>query len=169
MGSVTGMLRPRLGTLSQAARRVNRLRRYVLAGPVDVGQVVARITQFGPDASPRLVSYVVGLAGRAPSSVWTDGLAGLMDADFRHALRHIRVPALVAVGDSDRVTPPASAMAMASELPDGRLEIVEGAGHMAMLERHDVVTEKLATFAGEITQARKSSSGNVAKQRRRRA
>ncbi len=37
MGSVTELLRPRLGSLGQAAQRVNRLRRYVLSRPTDVG------------------------------------------------------------------------------------------------------------------------------------
>ncbi len=150
MGSITGVLRPRLGTLAQAARRVDRLRRAVLAGPADVGHLIARITQFGPDASPSVVSYVVGLAGRAPTEVWTQGLAELMDADFRSALDRVTVPALVLVGDHDRVTPPASAMALAAALPNARLEVVERAGHMAMLERHDVVNARLAAFADEI-------------------
>ena len=39
--------------------------------------------------------------------------------DFRHALARITVPALVAVGDQDRVTPPAVAVELAAALPDG--------------------------------------------------
>ncbi len=150
MGSVTELLRLRLGSLTAAARRVDRLRRAVLASPTDLGHLVARITQFGPDASPHLVSYVVGLAARAPSEVWTDGLAGLMDMDLRHALRHVTVPALVVVGEHDRVTPPGAAVALVGELPDGRLEVLEGAGHIAMLERHEAFNERLAAFAGGV-------------------
>ncbi|HZP90487.1 MAG TPA: alpha/beta hydrolase [Actinomycetota bacterium] len=150
MGSITGMLRPRLGTLVQAARRVDRLRRAVLAGPADIGRLIARMTQFGPDAPPHVVNYVVGLAGRAPAEVWTEGLAELMSADVRPALNRVVVPALVVVGDHDRVTPPASAIALAAALPNARLEVVEQAGHMAMMERPDVVNERLAAFADEI-------------------
>ncbi|HZP89468.1 MAG TPA: alpha/beta hydrolase [Actinomycetota bacterium] len=150
MGSITGVLRPRLGTLVEAARRVDRLRWAVLGSPARIGHLLARITQFGPDASPQVVSYVVGLAGRASTEVWTQGLAELMGADFRHALDRVSVPALVVVGDRDRVTPPASAMALAAALPDARLEVVERAGHMAMLERHDVVNRQLAAFADEV-------------------
>lgn len=149
MGSVTGLLRPRLGSLSQAARRVNRLRRYVVAGRGDVGALVARATQFGPGASPHVVNHVVGLAARAPSQVWTDGLAELMDVDLRYALGHVAVPTLVAVGDHDRVTPPAAAMVLVGELPDARLEIVEGAGHLPMLERPSAMNDMLARFASD--------------------
>ena len=149
MGSITGLLRPRLGSWRQAAERVNRLRRAVVASPADVSHVLTRVTQFGPDASPHLVDYVVGLAARAPSDVWTDGLAGLMDMDLRHAVLHVRVPSLVVVGEHDRVTPPASAVRLVGAMPEGRLEVIAGAGHMPMLERHDAFNAKLRAFAEE--------------------
>ena len=80
MGSLTELLRPRLGSVREAAARVNRLRRAVLAGPKDVGHVVARITQFGPDAPPHVVDYVVALAARvAVARVDRRALAALMD------------------------------------------------------------------------------------------
>ncbi|MGZ5292035.1 MAG: alpha/beta fold hydrolase [Actinomycetota bacterium] len=147
MGSITGLLRPRLGSIRQAAGRVNRLRQYVLSSPGDVAGLVARLTQFGPHASPHTVDYIVGLAARAPSEVWTDALAGLMDMDLRHAVRHVRVPSLVLVGEHDRVTPPSSAVALAGELPDGRLEVLEGAGHLPMLEVHEEFNRRLGRFA----------------------
>jgi pimeloyl-ACP methyl ester carboxylesterase len=150
MGSVTGLLRPRLGSVREAALRVNRVRRYVVSRPGDIGGLAARMTQFGPDASHHLVDYVVGLAARAPSSVWTDGLAGLMDVDLRHAVRHVRQPALVVVGEHDRITPPAAALELTGELSDGRLEVIPGAGHIAMMERHEEFNRVLTSFADEV-------------------
>jgi pimeloyl-ACP methyl ester carboxylesterase len=135
MGSVTELLRPRLGSISAAAKRVDRLRRAVLASPVDVSGAVARVTQFGPDAPARVVDHVVELAQRTASDVWIDGLPQLMETDLRHAVAHIIVPALVVVGEHDRVTPPAAAIALAGALPDGRLVVLPGAGHIPMLER----------------------------------
>jgi pimeloyl-ACP methyl ester carboxylesterase len=147
MGSVTELLRPRLGTLSAAARRVDRLRRAVLASPIDLSGVVARVTQFGPDAPPHVVDHVVALAQRTASEVWTDGLPELMEMDLRHAVPCIRVPALVVVGEHDRVTPPAAAIQLAGALPDGRLSVVHGAGHIPMLERPDELVRELDAFA----------------------
>jgi len=155
MGSITQVLRPRMGSIRQIAGRVDHLRNYVVASPADVGRVIARLTQFGPHASPRLVDYVVGLAGHAPQEVWTDGLAGLMDMDLRHALHHVRVPSLVIVGDHDRVTPPASAVTLAAELPDGRLEVIEGAGHVLMLERPEEFNAKVSGFATRVVRNRR--------------
>ena len=149
MGSVTGMLRPRFGSLSQAVDRVNRLRRSVVAGRGDVGALIARATQFGPDAPPHVVNHIVGLAAGAPSEVWTDGLAELMDVDLRHALGHLTVPTLVAVGDHDRVTPPAAAMILVGELLDARLEIVEGAGHFVEMEQPDPLASLVTRFLTE--------------------
>lgn len=147
MGSITGLLRPRLGSLRQAVTRVDRVRRAVLASPGDVAGLVARLTQFGPHASPHVVAYVVSLAGRAPTEVWTDGLAGLMDLDLRHALEHVGVPALVLVGGHDRVTPPSAAVALADALPDARLEVINDAGHIPMMEMHEEFNRRLERFS----------------------
>ncbi|HEU4527272.1 MAG TPA: alpha/beta fold hydrolase [Actinomycetota bacterium] len=155
MGSVTSVLRPRLGSVRDAAVRLNRIRQHVMARPGDIGGLAARITQFGPDASPHLVDHVVRLAARAPSAVWTDGLAGLMDMDVRHAVHHVRVPALVIVGEHDRITPPAQAVELAGELPDGRLEMVPGAGHVPMMERHEEFNRAVQAFAAETLGARR--------------
>lgn len=150
MGSIAGALRPRFGSLSDAARRVDRLRRLVVSRPGDLAGLVARVTQFGPDASPHLVEHVVSLAARAPTEVWTDGLAGLLEMDLRHALEHVCVPTLVAVGEHDRVTPPSAAVQLVGALPFGRLEVIPRAGHQAMLERHDDVNDLLSRFADEV-------------------
>jgi pimeloyl-ACP methyl ester carboxylesterase len=150
MGSVTELLRPRLGTFRVAAERVDRLRKAVLASPADLSGAIARMTQFGPDASPEVVAHVVALAGRARSQVWTDGLAVLMEMDLRDAVRHVSVPALVVVGEHDRVTPPAAAVVLAGELPLGSLAVMEGAGHMPMLECPRELNERLRAFARQV-------------------
>ncbi|MFN8232148.1 MAG: alpha/beta fold hydrolase [Actinomycetota bacterium] len=104
------------------------------------------------------------LAGRASSQVWTDGLAGLMEMDLRHALPRVTVPALVIVGEHDRVTPPAAAVELAGALPRGELTILPGAGHIAMLERPDELNRALERFAGRILSA--SSPSTTPKRKR---
>lgn len=157
MGGVTNLLRPRLGSVAAAARRVDRLRKAILAGPGDVSAIVARVTQFAPEATDDVVNHVLHLAERASSVVWTDGLSELMRMDFRHALPRVTVPALVAVGDQDRVTPPAVAVELAAALPEGRLFIVEGAGHIAMLERPERLNPELRSLAREAMRLGKGS------------
>ncbi len=146
MGSITDLVRPRLG-LGATARRVDQLRRAVLAGPADLRGTVVRLTQLGPEAPQHVVDHVVNLAARASSEVWTGGLAELMEMDMRHALPRLKVPAVVVVGEHDRVTPPAAAIELAGTLPDGRLVVIEGAGHMPMLERASEMNREIRAFA----------------------
>jgi pimeloyl-ACP methyl ester carboxylesterase len=153
MGSVTGMLRPRLATFATAARRVDRLRRAVLASPTDVAAAFARFTQFGRDAPPNLVAHVVALAAGASSDVWTDGLTNLMEVDLRHAIAKLTVPTLVMVGQEDRVTPPSAAVELTGALPDAHLSVIPGAGHLTMLECPQDVNDHLRAFAAEVLPA----------------
>lgn len=74
-------------------------------------------------------------------------LAGMRDrADRRSLLSGIEVPVLVVVGDRDQVTPPASAREMAEAVPDGRLVVVEDAGHLTPLEAADRVSRALGSL-----------------------
>ena len=150
MGSVTELLRPRRASLAAAARRVDRLRRAVLAAPHEVPAVVARLTQFAPDAPDELVDHVLSLAGSTPSLLWTDGLPEVWRLELGAGLPRGRGPGRGAVGDQDRVPPPAAAVQLAAALPDGRLFIVEGAGHLPMLERPERVNRELRSFARSV-------------------
>ena len=53
-------------------------------------------------------------------------------------------PAVVLVGDHDRLCPPHHARAIAHALPEARLVLLPGAGHMINLERADEVAAHLA-------------------------
>jgi pimeloyl-ACP methyl ester carboxylesterase len=146
---VRGALGGILGRLTGSKvpdRRAERIRGFMKEGRSDFSYLVARLTNFGHHASPWLVDYIASISGQAPIEVWTDALAGVLELDFRHALEHITVPALVVVGDVDRITPPTTAKALAHGLPDGKLVVLEGAGHLSMLERH----EEFNAIAGEF-------------------
>jgi len=123
-------------------------------GASDLAYLVGRVTNFGPGGSPSMVEYVVDLSMRSPIEVWTDGIAALVEMDLRHAIQHVRCPSLVVVGDLDRLTPPASAMAIKDALPDGRLVVLEGAGHMAPMERHEQFNGVVRRFVGAVLSAR---------------
>ena len=62
-----------------------------------------------------------------------EALAGR--ADRRPDLPAMAMPALVIAGSEDGLTPPALSEAMVAALPDARLHLVAGAGHLTALER----------------------------------
>jgi len=131
-------------------RRAYRIRERLVGGGADLAFLIARATNFGPHAAPSLVDHVVSISAAAPVEVWTDVMSSLLAMDLGHALEHVRCPALVIAGDLDRLTPPASALAMKSKLPDARLVEIEAAGHCAMLERPDVFNGLLEDFLSEV-------------------
>ena len=163
MGSITDLVWPRLGSLRTAAKRVDRLRKAVLASPTDLRGAVVRLTQFGPDAPPAR-----GRARRAPGRT---GLVGGVDRRSRRAARdrppprpasHPQ-PALVVVGEHDRVTPPASGLELAAALPDGRFVLLEHAGHIAMMERPVELDREIRAFAASVLTSAHSAAATTAR------
>lgn len=129
--------------------RVYRVRAHALGGRGDLAFLAAKLTNFGPKAPPSLVEHVAKVGARAPVEVWSDLLVSLIEMDLRHALEHVRVPALIVAGDVDRLTPPASALAMKHALPDARMVVFRGAGHQVMLERHEQFNRLVGRFLAE--------------------
>lgn len=67
--------------------------------------------------------------------------------DARATLPTLRVPAIVLVGNEDAVTPPALSEQMAAAIPGARYVLVQGAAHLAPMERPDEVSAALVTWA----------------------
>ncbi len=155
---VQGLVWPRLPSVVGAARRIDVLRRHMGPGGRGIGHAIARLSNFGPDASPELVDYIARLSARAPVRVWTDGLASLVDTDLRRAAELVAVPSMIVVGGEDRVTPPAAALALAALMPDAGVEVVEGAGHMTMMERPERFNRVVADLASRVRDGAKRTA-----------
>lgn len=74
-----------------------------------------------------------------PTRVLTASLAGASAVDLRPVAALVRRPVLVVSGERDRTIHPGEAASLAGALPEGRLLRVPGAGHLAQLERPEVV------------------------------
>jgi pimeloyl-ACP methyl ester carboxylesterase len=72
-------------------------------------------------------------------------------SDSRATLATIDVPALVIVGELDVITPPADAEEMVAGLPDARLVVLPGAGHLTPIERPREVGEAVLDFLREVS------------------
>jgi pimeloyl-ACP methyl ester carboxylesterase len=78
-------------------------------------------------------------------------LGPLFEFDVRTDLGRIELPTLVVVGTRDLLTPPRRARDVAARIPGARLEVLEGCGHLVMLERADTLDDLLERFSAELS------------------
>lgn len=84
------------------------------------------------------------ISRQKPETVEADLVAMRDRPDSIPFLPEIAVPALVVVGDRDVLTPPADSEVMAAAIPNARLVVVPGAGHLTPMERPKAVAQSLA-------------------------
>jgi len=72
--------------------------------------------------------------------------AALRDYDAEPWLSEVRCPTLVIVGRDDRVTPVGQSEVIARRIPGSRLLIVDGAGHLVLYERPDLINSAIEEF-----------------------
>lgn len=66
------------------------------------------------------------------------------------AAAHLEQPALVVHGTADRVVPVGNAALLMERLDNGRLELLDGAGHLCWIERPERVNALLAGFVAGV-------------------
>jgi pimeloyl-ACP methyl ester carboxylesterase len=64
----------------------------------------------------------------------------------------IHAPMLLLLGEQDVMTKPSAAGPIASAAPNAATVIIEGVGHLMMIERPDVVTDALVEFLRSVDQ-----------------
>ena len=116
----------------------------------DLGYLGTRLFGFGSNPSPSQVAFVDKTLAGTDVEVWAKVFPSLVDFDLSESLAAVSVPALIATGDKDRLTPPAAARFMAEQIRGSRLLILEDAGHCAFLEEHEVLDAEIAAFADEV-------------------
>jgi pimeloyl-ACP methyl ester carboxylesterase len=72
--------------------------------------------------------------------------------DVRDRLGEIETSLLALVGEHDQLTPVSFHEYLAENVQHGRVSVLEGAAHLAMLERPAAVTEEIAAFTGRVSQ-----------------
>jgi pimeloyl-ACP methyl ester carboxylesterase len=119
----------------------------------DLAWLLTRRYGFGHGKPSRsLVSYVEQMN----STTTTEVIARYVHTLHTHSrvvalatLRH--VPVLVVCGDTDVLTPIAHSREIVRELPDAELSIVDGGGHVALLEHSDQVNAAIRAFLQRIS------------------
>jgi pimeloyl-ACP methyl ester carboxylesterase len=117
---------------------------------------VLKAASFGDDAvSPSVARYVEKMTHNTSIRTTVEFLHALETHDEAGALPVLQhVPALIACGDHDLLTPLAKSQAMARQLPKSELVIVEGAGHMVHMEQPELINAALERFVEHATPSR---------------
>ncbi len=71
--------------------------------------------------------------------------------DVMDRLGEIAVPTLVTVGREDRLTPVKYSEYLQQHIPEAILEVIEGAGHMVMLEKPEALNDVIRRFMSTLT------------------
>ncbi|HJW63275.1 MAG TPA: alpha/beta hydrolase, partial [Actinomycetes bacterium] len=132
--------------MGQDPVRANQLRRR----GSDLGYLGTRLFGFGSNPSPSQVAFIDQTLAGTDVEVWAKVFPSLVDFDLSESLEAVSVPALIATGDKDRLTPPAASRHMADKIPGSRLLILEDAGHCAFLEEHEALDAEIVAFADEV-------------------
>ena len=102
--------------------------------------------EWGPDTPGQMIRLGrQQLLANRPEVIYGDYLA-CNAFDVMDRLGDIRAPTLVIGGTADQMTPPKYATFLAERIPGARLALVEGAGHMVMLERESEVARPVEQF-----------------------
>lgn len=120
----------------------------------DAPGALALITEWawGPEADPAMVVRGRRMMARVdPRVVWGD-FAACDRFDIREQVGEITAPTLVITGSEDRMTPPKFGQWLAERIPGARFVLIEGAGHMMMLEKPDRVASAVWEWLEAVAQ-----------------
>jgi proline iminopeptidase len=76
--------------------------------------------------------------------------AGYGNFDYVPDLARVTKPTLVVVGEHDRVTPPRAARVLHDGIPHSELAVLDGAGHMSMIEARTAYIAVVERFLGRV-------------------
>jgi pimeloyl-ACP methyl ester carboxylesterase len=105
---------------------------------------------YSSDVDPRMKELAVQQMAETRQAVLYGDFLACDEFDVMERVGKIHVPTLLICGSSDRMTPPNRLEYLHEQIEGSQLHIVEGAGHMVMIEQPDEVAELLGTFLDQI-------------------
>jgi pimeloyl-ACP methyl ester carboxylesterase len=101
---------------------------------------------FGPEAPPEMVHLGRRQMGAIPPGVMHGDFTACDAFNVMDRLGEIVAPAFAICGTQDHLTPSKYSVYLRDHLSRAELHLVEGAGHMVMVERPGAVVEALSAF-----------------------
>jgi pimeloyl-ACP methyl ester carboxylesterase len=122
-----------------------------LTDPIDPVFVRDFNKQIAQHVPPELFESLVEVNLKAPARVWRQTFEGAMNDDFSAELECISAPTLVLWGDQDTLLTRDDEEALALEIPNARLVVYEGVGHLLYVEQPERVARDLAAFVEAVS------------------
>jgi pimeloyl-ACP methyl ester carboxylesterase len=120
----------------------------------DFAFIVTRHLSFGPDAPPSLVEFMEQMLLGTSIEVMSEFFDAFLSHDKLKALDVLRdIPVLISCGARDVLTPLTHSELMAAALPAAELQVIPGAGHMAMIDRYTIVNGALRRLIARAIEA----------------
>jgi pimeloyl-ACP methyl ester carboxylesterase len=149
-----------LVTRAAADDAAGKQKRTLMVEQVEGGNVLTIPETFVPvlfaeetaRRNPRLISEVRQWVESAPSSGLIGGLLAMREReDAVDKLSAFALPSLVVGAAQDLAVPPEHSQVLAQGLPNAKLTIIPGAGHMANLEQPELFNATLLDFLSPLT------------------
>ncbi len=105
---------------------------------------------WGPNAPEQMVQLGRVQMAQVNPQITANDYAACNAFDVMDRVGQITAPALVLGGTVDQMTPPKYAAFLAEKIREARLAIIEGAGHMVMLEQPELVARHVEQFLAAI-------------------
>lgn len=112
------------------------------------GVVPAALADFlyCPDAPQELLQKGREEVASTAASIYHADLNACDKFDVTDKLARINQQVIMICGSEDRLTPLKYSHFLAEKLPSGRVEVIDGAGHMVMIEKPEEVNQAIKTF-----------------------
>ena len=105
---------------------------------------------YSSGIDPRIKELAVQQMAETRQAVLYGDFLACDEFDVMERVNKIHVPTLIISGSADRMTPPNRSEFLRDQIEGAQLHIVEGAGHMVMIERPDEVAGLLSEFLDQI-------------------
>jgi 3-oxoadipate enol-lactonase len=99
---------------------------------------------------PQIRREVAETMSRIDPAAYRIGAKAVWLADVRDHAQEIKVPTLVLVGDHDLVTPVDLSSELVDLIPDARMRVIAGAGHLSNLEKPDAFNAIVDQFIDNL-------------------
>jgi pimeloyl-ACP methyl ester carboxylesterase len=120
-------------------------------GSSDLGVLLTRLYSFGSTGTAEESRFVASMLSATSFDVVAEFLPALQEHDTYDALPVLQgAELLVVVGDRDRLTPREFSDEIVRRVPGAEYVVVPDAGHMVLIEKHEVLTDLLLELLARV-------------------